>query len=452
MQKMHKIVLISPTATRPGFISKFFRFPPLNLALLAALAPDNDYTIIDENIDTVEYDSEKIQKADIIGLTVMTAQAPRAYELADRMREMGKTVIMGGIHVSALPEEALEHCDAVVVGEAEGIWPKLLEDCEGGKLQKIYKNKELPDLSDLPVPRRNLLKRKNYLGFNTLHVSRGCPFNCFFCAVSRFFGARYRFRPVKEVIKEIETMIEADKISFWRKAIAKLWDKAPVDPFAFLDDNIFGQKEYARELFEALAPLRIFWGGQASVNVATPENEDLLKLAAKSGCRFLFIGFESIDQSSLTGIGKKVNKPEMYAQAVKLLHKYGITVLGAFVFGFDGEDETVFKRTVDFAKLIKLDLAQFAILTPLPGTRLMEKLREEKRILDENWSRYSFRTAVFEPSGMSPEELTRGKEWAWQEFYSWSSILRRLPPLTNLPRLLVYAISNIAYRLFRRPG
>ena len=450
MRKMRKIVLISPTATRPGFMSKFFRFPPLNLTLLAGLAPEYDYTIIDENVESVDCKLEEIEEADIIGLTVMTAQAPRAYELADRFRRMGKTVIMGGMHVSALPEEALEHSDAVVVGEAEGIWPQLLEDYKTGKLQTIYKNKEFPDLSGLPIPRRNLLKRQNYLGFNTLHVSRGCPFNCSFCAVSTFFGRRYRFRPVKEVIKEIETVIQADEIRFWRKAVAKLWDKADAHRFAFLDDNIFGQKKYARELFEALIPLKILWGSQASVNVAAPENEALLKLAARSGCRFLFVGFESIDQSSLDEVGKKINKPEIYAQAVKLFHSYGITVLGAFVFGFDSEDTTIFRRTLEFTKRIKLDIAQFTVLTPLPGTPLMAELNEKGRLVEKDWSKYDFRTAVFKPLGMSAEELVRGKEWVWQEFYSWSSILRRAPFLSDWSRLLIYGISNMGYRIFRR--
>lgn len=450
MRKIYKIVLISPTATRPGFISKFFRFPPLNLALLASLAPAYNYKIIDENTDSVDCELEEIEEADIIGLTAMTAQAPRAYELADRFRSMGKTVIMGGMHVSALPEEALEHSDAVVIGEAEGIWPRLLEDYQEGKLKRIYKNKELPDLSGLPIPRRDLLKRKNYLGFNTLHVSRGCPFNCSFCAVSRFFGTRYRFRPVNEVIEEIESMIEVDRISFWRKAMAKLWNKASANPFAFLDDNIFGQKEYTRKLFEALIPLRIFWGSQATVNMARPENEDLLKLAAESGCRFLFVGFESIDQSSIDETGKRVNKPEMYLEAVKLFHKYGIAVLGAFVFGFDSEDRTIFKRTVEFAQKIRLDVAQFTVLTPLPGTSLMEELKAKGRIVEEDWSRYDFRSCVFKPLRMSAEEVTRGKEWAWQEFYSWSSILRRAPSLNGWQRFLVYVISNMAYRTLRR--
>ncbi|GAH52449.1 unnamed protein product, partial [marine sediment metagenome] len=275
---------------------------------------------------------------------------------------------MGGMHVSAMPEEALEHSDAVVVGEAEGLWPKLLEDYEEGKLKKIYKTKELPDLSGLPIPRRELLKRKNYLFPNTLQVSRGCPFNCSFCAVSRFFGKRYRLRPIKEVIKEIEKMIEADKMGVWRKTGSKFWNKMNTSIFVFLDDNIFGKADYARELFKVLIPLKILWGSQASVNIARSENEDLLKLAAESGCRFLFVGFESIDQSSIDEIGKKVNKPEVYLEAVKLFHKYGITVLGAFVFGFDSEDNNIFERTVDFTKRIRLDLAQFTVLTPLPGT------------------------------------------------------------------------------------
>jgi len=252
------------------------------------------------------------------------------------------------------------------------------------------------------------------------------------------------------VIKEIETVIQTDKIRLWRKVVAKLWDKADAHRFAFLDDNIFGQKKYAKELFEALIPLKILWGSQASINVAAPENEALLKLAAKSGCRFLFVGFESINPSSLNEVGKKINKPEVYAQAVKLLHNYGITILGAFVFGFDSEDKTIFRRTVEFIKRIKLDIAQFAVLTPLPGTPLMTKLNEEGRIIEKDWSKYDFRTAVFKPLGMSAEELVRGKEWVWQEFYSWSSILRRSPFINNWSRFLVYWLSNMGYRIFRR--
>jgi len=448
MKKINKIVLISPSSTRPGLISKFFRFPPLNLALLAALSPEYNYKIIDENIDGVDPESKEIKEADLIGLSVMTAQAPRAYELADKFRKMGKTVIMGGMHVSAMPDEATEHCDAVVVGEAEELWDKLLEDYKRGKLKKVYKSEKFPDLSGLPIPRRELLKRKNYIIPNTLQVARGCPFNCSFCSVSRFFGKKYRVRPIKEVIKEIEKMIEMDKTSYRHKIIAKFWNKMDRSVFAFLDDNIFGQPDYAKELFKALIPLKIFWGSQTSVNIAKPKNEDLLQLAAKSGCKFVFVGLESVNRSSISEIGKKVNKPEMYTDAIKLFHKYGITVLGAFVFGFDSEDKNIFKRTVDFAKRIKLDLAQFTVLTPLPGTRLMKKLEEEGRIIERNWARYGFGTAVFKPLNMSSdEELTRGKEWARREFYSWSSILRRLPPLTDLSRFIIYVTSNIAYRI-----
>ena len=447
MRKINKIVLISPTSTRPGLISRFFRFPPLNLALLAALAPEYNYKIIDENIDSIDFNSKEIKEADLIGLTVMTVQAPRAYQLADKFRKMGKTVIMGGMHVSAIPEEAIKHCDAVVVGEAEGLWPELLKDYEKGKLKKIYENKELSDLSGLPIPRRELLRRKNYIVPNTLQASRGCPFNCSFCAVSRFFGKKYRLRPVEEVIEEIKKMVETDKLSYWRKIMGKFWNKMNTSIFAFLDDNIFGQADYARKLFKALIPLKIFWGAQTSVNIARPENEDLLELAAKSGCKFVFVGLESINQSSLDEATKKINKPEMYAKAVELFHKYGISVLGAFIFGFDSDDKSIFKRTVDFAKRIKLDLAQFAVLTPLPGTRLMEKLKKEGRIVEKDWSMYDFGTPVFKPSKMSVEDLMKGEEWALRKFYSWSSILGRLPPLSDWSRLILYLVSNIAYRI-----
>jgi len=252
------------------------------------------------------------------------------------------------------------------------------------------------------------------------------------------------FRPVNEVTRETEDMIEVDKISSWRKTMARLWNEADANPFAFLDDNIFGQKEYARKLFEALAPLKIFWGSQASVDIARPENGDLLKLGAESGCRFLFVRFESINQSSTDETGKRVNKPDMYLEAVKLFHKYGIAVLGAFVVGFDSEGRNIFKHTVEFAQRIRLDVAQFTALTPLPGTPLMGELKEKGRIVEENWSRYGFGTAVFKSLTVSAQELTRGKERAWREFYSWSSILRRTPSLTDWSRLLIYGVSNMA--------
>ena len=453
-RKKKRILLISPNGTRESSISRFFRFPPLNLALLAALAPKYDYRIIDENAESIDFELDEIKKADIIGLTAMTKQIPRAYELADRFRLMGKTVIMGGMHVSALPQEALRHSDSVVIGEAEGIWPRLLDDYEEGKLKETYASEQLSDLSKLPLPRRDLLNGRNYLNLNTLQVSRGCPFRCTFCSVSRFFGAKTRLRPINKVIQEIEVMIKANQISGWRKTVAGIWGKTSTNPFAFLDDNIYANLEYSTHLFKALIPLRILWGGQASVNIATPEYEDLLRLAAESGCRLLVVGFESIDESSIREIGRRVNIPDHYHKAVRLFHKYGITVLGTFVFGSSSEDRGIFKRTVEFAQKIKLDIAEFKIITPLPGTALMENLKGRGRILVEDWAKYDSRTAVFAPSRMSAQELTQGEEWAWRQFYSWSSILRRAPFLRDWRRFLVYTMSNMAYRIpvgFRLP-
>ena len=299
MPERLKILLISPGSNYSHDEHRFFRFPPLNLAVLAALAPENEYCVIDENIAPVDMEAPAVKSADLVGITVMTTQAPRAYQVADELRRCGKTVVMGGMHVSALPEEGLEHADCVVIGEAEGLWPQLLDDFRRTRLEKVYRSSEFCDMRGLPVPNRSLFDRKHYLGYNTIHVSRGCPFNCSFCSVSHFFGARYRFRPVEEVIEEIEEIIRLDNVSLLRRAVAALWGRPAVQPVAFLDDNIFGSKDYAENLFQKLVPLRIYWGGQASINIARPENEHLLKLAAKSGCRFLFVGLESMDEEAL---------------------------------------------------------------------------------------------------------------------------------------------------------
>lgn len=443
MKKIRKIVLISPTYTQPGLILKFLRFMPLGLAQIAALAPEYDYEIVDENIKKLDF-QKNIRDADLVGLTAMTVQAPRAYKIADRLRAMGKTVVMGGSHVTALPKEAIEHADAIVIGEAEGIWPRLLRDFENGNLQKFYKNAEPPDLSRLPFARRDLLLGKyKYLFPNILQISRGCPFDCSFCSVTRFFGRKYRLRPIPEVIKEIKGMMENDKMSPWRKILSKFWKGATRTIFVFLDDNIFGQPNYARELFKALIPLKIFWGSQSSINIA--KDEKTVELAAKSGCKYLFVGLESANQSALREVGKR-QKPEFYEKAIKRLHKYGISIIAALIFGFDSDDKNVFKRTVEFARKIKSDLAQFTILTPLPGTRLREKLEKEGRIISSDWPKYNFGEVVFKPLNTSIEELEKGERWAWKKFYSMGSLLERLP-LNDCLRLMLYLFTNFGFQV-----
>lgn len=442
MKRIKKIVLINPLYSQSHHTPKFLRFVLDSLRRVASAAPGYNYKIIDENVKKIDFDL--VRSADVVGITAMTPQAPRAYQLADIFREMGIPVVMGGMHVSALPEEATEHADAVVQYEAEEIWTEVLEDFKKGQLKKVYTAEKRPDLSKLPSLKRELLDSRLY-NFNGAWTTRGCPFDCSFCSVSRFFGKKFRFRPVEQVVEEIEIIKEIGKLKIWWKILGKLLGKTPKNAFAFLDDNIFGRPDYARELFQALISLKIIWGSQASVNFATSKNEELLRLAAKSGCMILFVGFESVNESSLDEAGKKVNKPSMYKRAVELFHKYGILVMGAFIFGFDSDDKNVFRQTVEFAKKIKLDWAQFTVLTPLPGTRLMEKLKKEGRITTWNWSEYDFEHVVFEPARMSTGELAKGCEWAWKRFYSFSSILERRPPQSDWLRFIVYWVGNLGY-------
>ena len=409
-----KILLISPTwkkkvANERLKRDRIFKFPPHSLLAVAALTPkDIEVGIIDENIEELDFN----RKADLVGITTMTASSPRAYEIADEFRRKGIPVVIGGIHATALPEEAAQHADAVVIGEAEGCWERLLEDFKrkGKKgLAQFYRNSQLPDPSKIPIARRELLEGKGYLLSRFLQISRGCPFNCSFCSVSRFFGKKYRFRPVKNVIEEVKSIVgKSLKTRF----------------LGFLDDNIVGSVSYAKELFKALIPYRVLWAGQSSINIA--RDDELLDLAARSGCKGLFIGFESVSEDSLGEANKLQNKIGFYEKAVKKIHQFGISIEGAFIFGFDHDDKSIFQRTVKFIERVKLDAVQFTVLTPLPGTKLYEKLEEEGRITDRDWSNYDFTHVVFRPKLMTPEELRQGLTWAYQRIYSLPSIFRRL--------------------------
>lgn len=411
-----KVLLISPGKDEyyKKRLKLALKMPPLTLSTIAALTkPDIEVAILDEHVEPINYDDVP----DLVGITVMTSVAPRAYKIADKFRKSGAKVVLGGPHPSALPKEAIRHCDAVVIGEAEGAWEKLLEDFKNGDLKQFYSNEKLPSLVNLPEPRRDLYKKEAYYFVNSLQVSRGCPFNCSFCSVSNFFGRTYRHRPIADVIREIEHL-EGKFV-------------------AFIDDNIVGNPKYSKELFNALIPLKIRWVGQSSFNII--RDPDLLKAAKKSGCAGLFIGLETISEESMQEIGKVQNDIKEFKVGIKRLHDHGIIVLGAFIFGFDSDDKDVFKRTLDFALESKLDLAQFSILTPLPGTRLYEKLSSEDRIINADWSKYDMGNAVFMPAQMTPEELQKGMGWAWREFYSYGSILKRLFSVNfHLLRHLLY--------------
>jgi len=350
-------------------------FPPLGLMQVAGATPAGvDISLCDNALEEVDYDLE----ADIVGITANTSQSPRAYEIADEFRARGVPVVMGGMHASAMPEEALEHVDAVVVGEAEGVWPQVIADAHARELGGIYRSKEFPTLEGLSWPRRDLIDQGAYLAGATVQATRGCPYNCDFCSVSTFFGRRQRLRPVEEVLSEIES-IDAERV-------------------ILVDDNIMGRPSYAAELFDRLADLKKKWLSQASTTML--EKVDLIKKAAGAGCEGLFVGLE-------------------------VLHEQGIAVVGSFMFGLDNDDESVFERTAKFTEEAEIDFGHFSIVTPLPGTALHKRLEAEGRIFERDWSKYDGTHVTFRPKGMSPEHLEAGLRWIYGRFYSWRSILRR---------------------------
>lgn len=429
---MH-VKLIYPRDTRPVGADPPLA-PPLALGIVAALTPPEvQVTIVDENVQDLDYE----EPVDLVGVSMMTMLAGRAYQVADRFRARGVPVVLGGVHPTVMPGEAACHADAVCIGEAEGYWTRLLADFRRGELQPVYRNETFAQPLQIPIARRDLFKNNRYIMPNTIETSRGCPFSCEFCSVPIFYGRTYRFRPIGDVIAEIESLKS-------RK------------PIVFLDDNIAGNFKRARDLFRALVPLRVRWLGLASINIA--EDEELLDLAARSGCIALHIGFESLSQESVLDMGKRVNVRarldlvERYRQAIARIHAHNIAVEGSFLFGMDGDDEHVFEHALRFAQHSRLELAHFFILTPLPGTPLFQRLDEQERIVDKDWSHYEMGHVIFEPAlhlsdGQSPVKMLRdGIVWAWREFYSLKSIVRRIRWFSKWSIFLF--LLNLVYRKF----
>ena len=400
-----KILLVQPKST--GFIGQVSRsgkagFARVTLTTIAALTPPQHEVVIhDARLGDPDYDGDW----DLVGFTGMTCEIPHVYRMADEFRQRGKKVVIGGYHATALPEEAARHADIVVAGEAEGLWPQILLDLEnGGAPQRNYQNPELIDMGGMVTPRRALLNREMYSVFNTLQATRGCPFDCHYCAVTKFFGRSYRWRPVAEVVAEIA--------------------QQPDKRWMFLDDNLIGNVQYAKELLRGLIPLGITWGAQASFTLT--KDAELMDLYAAAGGRFVFIGFESVSAGALKSVGKVINRPEDYAAGVRQLHRRGITIMGSFIFGLDDDDLGVFKRTVDFVNASKIDVVLYHILTPFPGTRLYTEMDRQGRIHDLDWSHYDACQSVIHPHRMTSEELQNGWYWAVHETYKLPNILRRV--------------------------
>jgi len=405
-----KILLITPSTDKG--LSRFLRMPQLTLGVISALTPaEIEVDVVEEEIEEVTFD----KYYDLVGISCITTVAPRAYQLSSVFRKKGAKVILGGIHPTVMPQEAIAHCDCVVMGEAEGCWSQLIHDFKRNRLKKFYRSFN-SDLSKFPIPKLN----HNHTPFHVSPIlcTRGCPYNCEFCSVTDLYGKKVRHRLIQDIVKEIAT--RGNK------------------KFFFLDDNITGDTKFAKELFTALSDLRIRWVGQASISLV--KDKTLLELAKKSGCAGLFIGLESVSSDNLKRLRKTPGNTKEYSQAIEIIRDCGILFHASLVFGFEDDDKTIFERTLNFLDKNRVPSATFNILTPYPGTAIFERFKREGRLLSQNWQDYNHGTVVFKPKNMSPEELAEGFLWLGRNFYSKASIFTRF--FHNLTHPLLYSSIN----------
>jgi radical SAM superfamily enzyme YgiQ (UPF0313 family) len=422
-----KILLISPERERKKEEAFLFRLSFLNLPYIAAVTPPRvEVKILDEAFEKINFE----EKVDLVGITAQTPVALRAYQIAEEFRKRGTPVVMGGVHASMLPQEALQHVDAVIVGEAEEVWPDLIEDLRRGQMRRIYVGSEFINPSKLPLPRRDLLNEKFYFPLKLLETTRGCPHHCDFCGVSKFFGFRYRNRPISEIERELKTLFQKGEVmSPVLKKILSLFNK---DLPYFLkrrllyiiDSNVAGDKRFCFDLLSLLKEFDLLWYGHAPVSIAF--DQKLLEGFAQSGCIAINIGFESFSTKNLNVMGKGFNQPSRYAEAVERIHEQGIGIMGTFIVGLDDDDPGVFQRIIDFCIDSKLDWALTFIMAPYPGTDSFLRLEKEGRIFCRDWEKYDSLNAVYQPLWMSVEELEKGMKRIWEEVFSTSSIYKRI--------------------------
>jgi radical SAM superfamily enzyme YgiQ (UPF0313 family) len=402
-------------------------YAPLTLTQLAALVPEElnaKIKIVDEGIQELP---KKIE-ADIVGISATTPNAHRAYKIADRLRAEGKTVVLGGYHATLMPEEAAQHADAIVLGYAEKSWPQLLHDFKNNNLQPRYdcSGQEVFEQS-LPVPRRDLLNQRSYLIKNTIEATRGCPNLCEFCVIAAAHGREHWLRPVEEVVEEIKQM-KAKRV-------------------VFLDSSPTEFSDYAKDLCRALIPLKIKWSSAATMRIA--RDKEWLQLAFESGLEAVLIGFESLSQDSLMLHRKGFNKVDEFAETAAMLHDHNVAILGCFVLGLEEDDISVFQKTVDFVNQAKIDIVQYAVYTPFPGTPVFERLDKQGRILTRDWQRYNGKNVVFQPAKMTVKELQHGFFWANKETYRMRSIRNRIKGVRFARRFRV-RLGNYAFRFLTR--
>lgn len=382
---------------------KTWQMEPLSIGVLSSLTPENvQKEFFDERVEEIDFETE----TDLVAITVETYTARRSYEIAERFQKRGIPVIMGGFHPTLFPDEVQQFADSVVIGEADSLWPGILVDAEKGKLKKRYKSKSRPSL-DTVYPDRSIFEGKDYLDLGLIETGRGCAYSCDFCSIARFYKNSYKHRPIENVVAEIK--------SKKRKY------------FFFVDDNICTDMEYAKDLMRALIPLKINWFSQGSINMAN--DEELLMLMKKSGCKGILIGFESLNKATLTEMKKGVNVKVDLDSAIRKIHKSGIFIYATFVFGYDTDVPEIFELTRKFALKHKFFITAFNHLVPFPGTLLYSRLEKEGRLLYDKWwlsNDYKFGDVAYMPSGSSPDELANRCYEYRKGFFNISSIFRRL--------------------------
>ncbi len=430
MSEPLRIALISPKGPlyrrRKGIFKKSLRYMPLTFPTLAALIPEDlnvDLKCYDEGIETINVDSIE---ADLIGMTVITGTAMRAYELATQFRQRGIKVVLGGPHITLIPEDAQPYADSIVVGYAEEAWPQLLRDFCKGELQPRYDQRPDLDIGGHPLPKREVLPKSMYITDDVFEATRGCIHNCSFCVVPSAWGRKPYQKPIGEIVDDIKKQRA-------KRAI-------------FIDLNIISDKQYAAGLFEALIPLGIRWYGLSTTLLCN--DIPLLDLAARSGCRGLLMGLESISPATLKSTAKSFNHPDSYKDVVDRLHERGIALQGCFVFGLDNDTPSVFKETAEMAVDLGIDLPRFAVITPFPSTPLYHELLQQDRIVTKNWELYDGQHAVFEPKNMSVDQLHEGNQFAWRYAYRWKPIVKRV--LRNPRQMHVALLANLGYRFYAR--
>ncbi len=421
------IHLINPKTdsltTRPLYMKRALYSPLAGLLAVAACIPRDRYEVVltDENIEEIDFDLD----ADLVGISAMTSYVNRGYEIADRFRAKGVPVVMGGVHPSFMPKEALQHADAVVIGEVELVIDKLLDDLKDGSMRGTYKSEALHPMVGLSMPRYDLLKKHRYVNKTFVQTSRGCHQGCTFCAEPLMNGLKFRYRPVDEVIHEMEN------------CGARI--------ISINDADFFGTPERPKEVMRALKGRGIQW--QAGVTSKLAQDDRMLELAAESGCTLLSIGFELISRDTLKSVHKHVNRPDTFAALVEKVHAYGIMVFGLFMFGFDGDDTAVFDDTVAFNIDAKYDAVAYSTLTPYPGTLTWYEMKKENRIVSFDWTMYDQGHVVYRPAQMSGDDLRLGVKRAYENFYTAASIAGRFPLASRRHRA-----QWLIYNLFMRRG